>query len=172
MSDPPIEKTNAMRLLDQRKIAYQAVAYGEPGVFHTAIEVATMLGQPPAAVLKTIVVLREKGKPLLVIIAADREIDPRHLAKAIGDKKLHVAPRKDAERLTGLQVGGITALALLNKGFEVVIDAPALQQDTVYVSAGRRGTQIRLDVQDLVQVTSARVVHATNPEGAPPSAEM
>lgn len=161
MSDAPIEKTNAMRALEQRQIAYQALRYGDPGEFHTAVEVAELLGQPVEQVYKTIVVLREKGRPLLVMVQADREIDLRRLAKSTGDKKLQPATLKEAEKLTGLQVGGISALALLNKGFEPVIDAPALRLDRVYVSAGRRGTQIGLMVADLIQVTGAKVVSAT-----------
>lgn len=164
MPDASIEKTNAMRALEQRKIAYQAVRYGDPDEFHTAVEVATLLGQPVEQVYKTIVVLRDKGRPLLVMVQADREIDLRRLAKATGDKKLQPATLKEAEKLTGLQVGSISALALLNKGFEAVIDAPALRLDRVYVSAGRRGLQIGLAVADLIQVTGAKVVSATTGE--------
>lgn len=164
MPDAPIEKTNAMRALEQRKIPYQAARYGDPDEFHTAVEVAAMLGQPLDQVYKTIVVLREKGKPLLVMVQADREIDLRRLAKSTGDKKLQPATLKEAERLTGLQVGGISALALLNKGFEVVIDASALRHEQVYVSAGRRGVQIRLAVADLMRVTGAKPVLATADE--------
>ena len=157
----PVEKTNAMRALEQRKIAYEPVVYGDAETFHTGTEVAAMLEQPVEAVYKTLVVLRDKGKPLLVMIAADREVDLRLLAKEIGEKKLQMATLKEAEKLTGLQVGGISALALLNKGFEALLDAPALQQTRVYVSAGRRGMQIKLAVSDLLKVTGAKVVHAT-----------
>lgn len=157
----PVEKTNAMRALEQRKVAYEPVVYGDAETFHTATEVAAMLGQPVEAVYKTLVVLREKGKPLLVMIQADREVDLRRLAKEVGEKKLQMATLREAEKLTGLQVGGISALALLNKGFEALLDAPALEQTQVYVSAGRRGMQIRLAVADLVKVTGAKVVHAT-----------
>lgn len=161
MTGKPLDKTNAMRALEQRKIAYEPVVYGDVETFHTATEVAEMLGQPVEAVYKTLVVLRDKGKPLLVMIAADREVDLRLLAKEIGEKKLQMATLKEAEKLTGLQVGGISALALLNKGFDALLDAPALQQTSLYVSAGRRGMQLKLAVSDLLKVTGARVVHAT-----------
>lgn len=161
MSDKPSEKTNAMRALEQRKIPYTSVVYGDGAEFKSAVEVADLLGQPVEAVYKTIVVLRDKGKPLLVMVAADREIDLRLLAKAIGEKKVRPATLKEAEALTGLQVGGISALALLNKGFEVLLDQPALQQREVHISAGRRGMQIKLAVADLVKVTGAKVVTAT-----------
>ena len=161
MTGKPLDKTNAIRALEQRKIAYEPVVYGDAETFHTATEVAEMLGQPVEAVYKTLVVLRDKGKPLLVMIAADREVDLRLLAKELGEKKLQMATLKEAEKLTGLQVGGISALALLNKGFDALLDAPALQQTSLYISAGRRGMQIKLAVADLINVTGARVVHAT-----------
>jgi Cys-tRNA(Pro)/Cys-tRNA(Cys) deacylase len=66
----------------------------------------------------------------------------------------------DAEALTGLQVGGISALALLNKGFEICIDQAARQLDRIAVSAGQRGVDLYLDVSDLVRVTGARWVDA------------
>src|SRR5262245_54773491 len=113
MADKTLEKTNAMRALEQRKVGYEAIAYGDPETFHTATEVAETMGQPVEAVYKTLVVLREKGRPFLVMIAADREVDLRLLAKSVGEKKLHMATLKEAEKLTGLQVGGISALALL-----------------------------------------------------------
>lgn len=161
MSDKPFEKTNAIRALEQRKIQFETIVYGDATTFHTATEVADRLGQPVEAVYKTIVVLRDKGKPLLVMIAADREVDLRLLAKNIGEKRLHIATLKEAEGLTGLQVGGISALALLNKGFEPILDTPAGQLTDIYVSAGRRGLQIKLAVADLINVTGAKIITAT-----------
>ncbi|MFN8496450.1 MAG: aminoacyl-tRNA deacylase [Anaerolineae bacterium] len=166
MADKSVEKTNAMRALDQRHIAYTPVVYGAATDFHTATEVADIVGEPYDIVYKTLVVLRDKGKPLLVMIAADREVDLRLLAKSVGEKRLRMATLKEAEKLTGLQVGGISALALLGKGFEALIDEPALAQQDIYVSAGRRGTQIRLSVADLVTVTQATPVAATSDENS------
>ncbi|MFN8481629.1 MAG: aminoacyl-tRNA deacylase [Anaerolineae bacterium] len=164
MAEKSVEKTNAMRALEQRHVAYTPVVYGTPTDFHAATEVADIVGEPYDIVYKTLVVLRDKGKPLLVMIAADREVDLRLLAKSVGEKRLRMATLKEAEKLTGLQVGGISALALLGKGFEALIDAPALAHPEIYVSAGRRGTQIRLAVADLVRVTQAKAVAATSDE--------
>ena len=157
-----VEKTNAMRLLEQRRVPYEAFTYSPE--IHAADEVARVLGFPPSEVYKTLVVLREKGKPLLVMVAGDREIELRRLAKSVGEKALRMAPHRDAERLTGLQVGGISALALLTKGFDICIDRPALGLERVLVSAGRRGVNLRLRVSDLVAVTRARPVDATAAE--------
>ena len=169
MSDKAVDKTNAMRALDQRHVAYMPVVYGNATDFHTATEVADIVGEPYNIVYKTLVVLRDKGKPLLIMIAADREVELRLLAKSVGEKRLRMATLKEAEKLTGLQVGGISALALIGKGFDVVIDSPALAHPEIYVSAGRRGTQIRLAVSDLMKVTGAKVVAATSDhESEPP----
>lgn len=146
-------KTNAMRLLDGRKVEYSVYTYSPE--HHSADEVAALLGLEAAEVYKTLVVLREKGKPLLVMIAGDRELHPRELARAIGEKRVAMAPQKEAERLTGLQVGGIGALALLNRSFDVVIDARALDRESILVNAGQRGLNLRVKVSDLIAITSA-----------------
>lgn len=154
-----VEKTNAMRLLEQRKVAYTAHVYAPE--LHNAVEVAVALGVPPEMVYKTLVVLRERGRPLLVMVAAPREIEPRQLARSLGEKSVRMAPHREAERLTGLQVGGIGALALLSKPFEVCLDQPALTLTELLVNGGRRGLNLRLRVDDLIGLTNARIVAAT-----------
>jgi Cys-tRNA(Pro)/Cys-tRNA(Cys) deacylase len=80
------------------------------------------------------------------------------LAKAVGEKKIKMASHREAETLTGLQVGGISALALLNKGFQICILREAQTLDHIVVSAGRRGVDLRLRVEDLIRVTGAKLV--------------
>lgn len=156
-------KTNAQRFLESERIDYESKVYDEAGTFHTADEAARLIGAPVESVYKTLVVLREnaQARPLLVMVAANREIDLRTLAKSIGVKKLRMATQKEAEQLTGLQVGGISALALLNRGFDVCLDRPALSLEHIHVSGGTRGLDLRLRVQDLAALTRARVVDAT-----------
>ncbi len=154
-----MDKTNSMRLLDSRKVRYTVHAFSDE--IRSADKVAELLGVPPQQVYKTLVVLRQKGKPLLAIIAADRELDLKLLAQELGEKKLQMATHAEAEALTGLQVGGISALSLLNKGFDVYLDRPALALDEIIVSAGQRGINLQLPVQDFVRVTRARTVQAT-----------
>jgi Cys-tRNA(Pro)/Cys-tRNA(Cys) deacylase len=155
-------KTNVTRLLDSRKIDYTAHEY-DSAQFHSADEVAQLIGVPVEHVYKTIVVLREdKGrKPLLVMVAGDREIDLRKLAAALGEKKLKVAKHDEAEALTGLQVGGISALVLLARPFEVCIDRTALDLPHIHISGGQRGLDVQLGVKDLIALTKAKVVEAT-----------
>lgn len=157
MANQPV-KTNVLRFLDSRHVPYQAYTFSE--AIHSAEEAAEAMGVPAAQVYKTLVVLRERGRPLLVLVPGGRQLDLRRLARGIGEKKLHMASQRDAESLTGLLVGGISALALLNKGFQVYIDSAAADLDQVYISAGQRGLNIRLAVADLVRLTRARMVEA------------
>jgi Cys-tRNA(Pro)/Cys-tRNA(Cys) deacylase len=158
------DKLNSMRLLEQRKIPYTTKTYDSSGEFHSATEAAQLIGASVESVYKTLVVLREppkSGKPLLVMIASHLEVDLKTLSKSVNEKKLRMATQKEAESLTGLQVGGISALALLNRGFEICIDEPAFALDQIHISAGQRGVDICLVVQDLMEVTRARKVRAT-----------
>ena len=158
-----MKKTNTQRLLDSHQIQYQSEVYDESGAFHSASEAARLLGVTDESVYKTLVVLREtpRTKPLLVLVAANCEIDLRLLARSLGEKKLRMATQREAEQLTGLQVGGISALALLNRGFEICIDRPALTLNEIHVSGGARGLDIRLRTSDLISLTHALVVDAT-----------
>ena len=157
------QRTNSMRLLESRRVPYTA-HYFSPDI-HSADGVAEALGIPAAQVFKTLVALPQRGKPLLAIVPGDRELDLKALAKAAGDKKVHMATQKEAEALTGLQVGGISALALLDKGFRVFLDASAEGFDTILVSAGERGINLQLPVADLVRLTRARLAPLATAEG-------
>ena len=158
------EKTNSMRALEARKVPYQVFTFS-PDI-HSATGVADAVGLPYEQVYKTLVALRPTGKPMLILIAGDRELDLKRVAKAVGEKKVRMASHKEAEDLTGLQVGGISALALLNRPFDVFIDRPATELSHILVSAGKRGINLRLPVTELIQVTRARVIEATQPPAA------
>ena len=153
-------KPLALRLLEQRKIAHQVYAFD--ATIRAADAVALHTGVDPALVYKTLVVEQDppKGKPYLVMMPSTREIDLKRFAASVGVKKLRMASHKDAESYTGLQVGGISALALLGKGFPVYIDAEALQHEHILVSAGQGGMDVRLAVDDLVALTGAIPVWA------------
>jgi Cys-tRNA(Pro)/Cys-tRNA(Cys) deacylase len=158
------DKTNSMRALEARKVPYEVFTF--PPEVHSASGVADAVGLPYEQVYKTLVALRTEGKPMLIMIAGDRELDLKRMAKAVGEKKVRMASHREAEDLTGLQVGGISALALLNRPFDVFIDRPATGLSHVLVSAGKRGINLRLGVDDLIRVTRARVIEATPPPDA------
>jgi Cys-tRNA(Pro)/Cys-tRNA(Cys) deacylase len=160
-------KTLAMHVLDGRKIPYQVLEF--PESIHDALGVAAHAGLPPESVYKTLVVQAldpstqaplRSHKPLLILVAATRTLDPKKVAAALGVKRVGMARQADAERLTGLKVGGISALALLNRGFEVYVDEPAMLLDELVVSAGQRGLNLRLGVEAFLAVTAARWLDA------------
>ena len=147
---------NITRLLESRKIAYQA--YETPAEKLSALEVAQLLGVSPDVVFKTIVVMREKGKkPILAVIPGPTTVDLKLLAVFLGEKKVFLPTERQAEQITGLQAGSISPLALLNKGFQVVIDSLAQNHSEIHISGGQRGLNIKLSVNDLIKLTSARV---------------
>lgn len=146
---------NVTRMLDAKKISYQAHALPEKKL--GAVEAAMHLGVSPAQVYKTIVAIRSTpGKPILGVIPGDTELDLKQLAATLGEKKIKLASHNQAEELTGLQTGGISPLALINKGFQVMLDQKALQNKTVFISGGQRGLNIELSPQDLIKLTNAR----------------
>jgi Cys-tRNA(Pro)/Cys-tRNA(Cys) deacylase len=143
------------------------VAHAYPPERHSAEEVAALIGLPPERVFKTLVALREtpRARPLLAIVPGPAELDLKRLAQAVGEKRVRMATQRDAERLTGLQVGGISALALLHKGFEVWLDEAALGHQQIAVSAGQRGLNVELPVTALIALTGARVAALSEPPG-------
>ena len=154
-----VKKLNSMRWLETQGIPYEVLSF--PDTIHSAVGVAAYCGLSPAQIYKTLVVVLSQGQPALVLIAADREIQLKRLAQALGEKKPRMATQKEAESWTGLKVGGISALALLHHGFPVYVDRAAVTLDKIVVSAGQRGMDIRLTVPDLVRVTRAAFVEAT-----------
>lgn len=161
---PTGDKTNAMRALDQRHIAYTPFYY--PDTIHSARAVADLLGVPASQVFKTLVALASDGRQLLVMIPGDRELAPRLVARGVGAKSVGMALQRDAERLTGLRVGGISPLALLGRRFEVYLDAPGAALAELYLNGGQRGVNVRLGVTELLAITGARVIEASQPEEA------
>jgi Cys-tRNA(Pro)/Cys-tRNA(Cys) deacylase len=147
---------NITRLLDARHIPY--TAFELPPEKLGAVDTARLLSVPLEQVYKTIVVRREgKGKPVLAVVPGNTEVDLKLLAKVLDEKKLHLPTEQEAEQMTGLQAGGISPLALLNKGFQVVIDSSAMDYREIHLSGGRRGLNLRLPVDALVGLTHARV---------------
>ncbi len=153
-----VHKTLAMRVLEGQGVPYEVVVF--PDTIHDALEVARYASLPPEMVYKTLVAEAEDpgSKPFLFLVAATRTLNLKKAAQAVGARKLRMARHVDAERLTGLKVGGISALALLNKGFAIYLDEWAVLLDEIVVSAGERGLNLRLRVDDLIRVTGAQLV--------------
>ena len=146
---------NITRLLQARKVRFKA--HELPQEKLGALEAAQYLGVPEMQVFKTIVTRRERGKLVLAVVPGPRVVDLKLLAAYLGEKKMLLPTEREAESLTGLQAGGISPLALINKGFQVVIDSAADAFQEIYISGGQRGLDIQIHVGDLVGLTKARV---------------
>lgn len=142
-------------------VDYQITTF--PDTMRDAEEIAEWLSIPSAQLFKTLIVIAPGNtkKRYLVIIAANQQLNLKYFAQAIGEKKLIMATHEQAEKLTGLQVGGISALALKNKNFKIYLDNSAKMFDHIYVSGGKRGLDVKLSVKDLVKITGAKFVEAT-----------
>ena len=150
-----MQKYNVTRLLNHRKIPH--AVYELPQEKIGALVTAKLMGVAPEKVFKTIVVTRlSLAKPILALVPGTDEVNLKLLAKAVGEKKLKLATQNDAEKLTGLQSGGISPLALINRGFQVVIDASAQNYDEIHISGGQRGLNVRLPVMALAKLVTAR----------------
>ncbi len=153
---------NITRLLDSHKIAYTAFELEAAKL--GAQETARRLGVPVEQVFKTIVVVREKpGKPILAVIPGNTQANLKAIAAVLNEKKVRLPTQREAEQITGLQAGGISPLALINKGFVVLLHQSAAQFDLLHISGGQRGLNIRLPVKALIDLTRCRLADIAGP---------
>lgn len=147
---------NVTRYLDLQKIEYQT--FELPAEKLGAKEAASKLNISEQEIFKTIVTRKETpNKYVLAVVPGDSEVDLKLLAKELGEKKMHIVTQTEAENVTRLQTGGISPLALINKGFQVIVDLSANNFETIYISGGQRGLDIRLKPDDLVRLTRAKL---------------
>lgn len=147
---------NVTRLLDNRQVRYTAFTLPQEKL--GAEETARLLDIPPGMVFKSIVVLRKgPGKPILAVVPGDQEVDLKKLARAVGEKKVGPATQDQAEEITHLTAGGISPLALVNRGFQILVHRSAQNLAQLHVSGGELGLNIRLSPRDLVELTGARL---------------
>ena len=151
-----MKPNNVTRLLDARGILY--TAFELPAEKLGALEAANLLKVDPELVYKTIVITRSgKGKPILAVVPGPHEVDLKAVARVVGEKKVHLPTEREAETLTGLQAGGISPLALINRGFQVILDESVQTHSEIFVSGGQRGLNIRLAPQVLAGLTNAKI---------------
>lgn len=136
----------------------------------SGVDVAIALGVEPGRVLKTLVIEEQppRGRPFLLMVPAPLTVDLKALAATLGVRRLRMASHSDAERLTGLKVGGISALALAGRGFRVLLDRSALEHELVLVSAGERGADVEIRTTDLIRFTDAVPVEVVGLVGGAP----
>jgi len=149
-------KTNAARQLDQLGISYELRDYDVDPDHLEAELVAEKIGFPPEQVFKTLLAIGDQGGPCFAVISADSELDLKVLAAETGNRKIHLAPLKDVQPLTGYIRGGVTALAC-RKPYPVIVDDSAQAFNVISVSAGVRGTQILLAPADYLRAVDGKL---------------
>ena len=144
------EKTNVMRILEQKKIPYNRHCYAHTDAV-SGTEVAEVLGQNPDCVFKTLVTLGKSRQHYVFVIPVSRELDLKKAAKACGEKSVDMVKSKELLPLTGYIHGGCSPVGM-KKYFPTFVDESALLMDKFCVSAGKIGYQIELSLEDLKKV--------------------
>ncbi|MFM2292678.1 MAG: hypothetical protein RIS29_2491 [Bacteroidota bacterium] len=148
------EKTNAARLLDKAKIAYQLIPYEVDESDLSAIHVAEMLNEPVEQVFKTLVLKGDKTGHFVCIIPGAEELDLKKAAKISGNKNCEMIPMKELLPTTGYIRGACSPLGM-KKQFPSFIHTSCEYFEKIYVSAGKRGLQLYLSPQELIKVIRA-----------------
>ena len=155
------EKTNVMRVLEQKKIAYTAHSYPhEEGVAVDGVTVAQMTGMDPAKVFKTLVARGASKTPYVFVIPVACELDLKKAAKAVGEKSVAMLHVSELTPLTGYVRGGCSPVGM-KKQFRTVFAAQALAQETILVSAGKIGYQVETAPQALIALVRATTADLT-----------
>ena len=141
------EKTNVMRILDQKKAVYQSYDYTH-AVTTNGEEVAKVLGQDPNRVFKTLVTQGASKQYYVFLVPVCRELHLKKAAAAVGEKSISMLPQKDLLPLTGYVHGGCSPIGM-KKAFCTTIDATAQEFDTIVFSAGKIGYQVELSLDEL-----------------------
>lgn len=152
-----IEKTNAARLLDRAKIAYDLVPYTVDEDNLAATHVAEELGEDIATVFKTLVLRGDRAGLFVCVIPGDKEVDLKAAARVSGNKKADLIPMKELLPTTGYIRGGCSPIGM-KKPLPTFIHSTCLDHERIYVSAGVRGLQIAIAPADLVAYVGATVV--------------
>ena len=153
------EKTNVVRTLEQRKIPFQAYTYESEGAI-TGLEVASILGQDPAQVFKTLVTTGRSTQHYVFVIPVGAGLDLKKAAKAVGEKSLEMLKQKDLLPLTGYIHGGCSPIGM-KKPLRTTIDATAAQFDSIIFSGGRIGLQVQVALADLAKVVRYELADIT-----------
>lgn len=160
---PNPTKTNAVRLLEKAKMSFETVPYEVDENDLAATHVAEQLGENIAQVFKTLVLHGDRSGYFVCVIPGDKEVDLKKAAKAAGAKKAEMIPMKDLLSTTGYIRGGCSPIGM-KKSFPTFFDESAMNFDYIYVSAGVRGLQIKINPADLIGFVKATVADLTAKE--------
>jgi Cys-tRNA(Pro)/Cys-tRNA(Cys) deacylase len=149
--------TRATQALSKAGAAFAVLTYDyQAGAERIGLQAAAAIGEPPARVLKTLMVLVD-GKPACCVVPSDGELSMKRVAAAFGGKGATMMPPAEAEKATGYHVGGISPFGA-KKRLPVAIEASALAEPYVIINAGQRGVMVRLSPAEAVRVLEAVTV--------------
>lgn len=148
------EKTNVMRVLDQKKIPYTPHAYPVGDAAPDGVSVAKLLGQDRLAVFKTLVAKGASGGYYVFDIPVEATLDLKKAAKAVGEKSIAMLPARELLPLTGYVHGGCSPVGM-KKRFPTVFHQSCLEHETVCVSAGKVGFQVEVNPAELIALVGA-----------------
>lgn len=160
MAKSSIEKTNVMRLLDQKKVPYTPHTYPHGDDAVDGVTVAQMTGMDPAKVFKTLVARGASKTPYVFVIPVACELDLKKAAKAVGEKSIAMLHVSELTPLTGYVRGGCSPVGM-KKAFPTVFDESVLNVPTVMVSAGKIGYQVECAPADLIGLVRAQTASIT-----------
>ena len=160
MSKEKINKTNACRILDQKRVAYTLVPYEVDENDLSAQHIASQLDEDIDQVFKTLVLEGDRTGYFVCVIPGSEEVDLKKTAKVTGNKSCDLIPMKELLPLTGYIRGGCSPVGM-KKPFPSFIHETCELFDTIYVSAGVRGLQFRLKPQDLIAAVGMTVADLT-----------
>lgn len=144
------EKTNVMRILDKKKVAYKSHCYVETGAVN-GVEVAGILGQNPDRVFKTLVTVGKTGSYYVFVIPVNKELDLKKAAKSVGEKSIQMIKSKELLPLTGYIHGGCSPIGM-KKFFQTTIHETVKELETFCFSGGKIGYQVELSPSDLSKI--------------------
>lgn len=151
-----IQKTNVARLLDAAGISYELIPYSFSEDDLSAIHVAAELGEDIAQVFKTLVLHGDRSGYFVCVIPGDFEVDLKLAARISGNKNCEMIPMKQLLPITGYIRGGCSPIGMKKK-FPTFIHESALLYDSIYISAGVRGLQLRIEPQALIDYVRAEI---------------
>lgn len=149
------EKTNVMRVLEQKKIPYEMFCYADTDAI-AGLEVAAVLKEDPSRVFKTLVTIGASKQYYVFMVPVNGELDLKLAAKAVGEKNIEMIKSKELLPLTGYIHGGCSPIGM-KKAFPTVIDASAMKFEEIFYSGGKIGYQVKTSVNDLVGLVHAKI---------------
>lgn len=143
-----MKKTNAMRILDSKKIEYSEIEYdASSGI--SALDVAKSTGEDPSTIYKTLVTISREKEHFVFVVPAEKELDLKKAATAAGTKNIEMIPQKELLPLTGYVHGGCSPLGM-KKEFKTFLDASAKDKEYIFISGGKIGVQIKINPDELI----------------------